>query len=580
MKGGRFWVTLGTVLFLIHIFTPGLEAGQPGILAWPVVSKSSKHDLSPPLDSITPRMPMLKGYAQDQNLFRERPLFRRNLPKQKAPSSDLRVQDWLGTGEMATSILNFKGVSSSDNLAVNGYTTSPPDPNGDVGSHHYVQWVNLSFAIWDKTGKQVYGPAAGNTPWTGFGGPCEERNDGDPVVLFDRMANRWVMSQFALPNIDSNEGPFYQCIAISQTDDPTASWFRYEFKISDIKLNDYPKLGVWPDAYYMSINQFKYDPESKQFSAWAGAGVVAFERSKMLQGLEATMIYLDLYDIDPNLGNMLPSHLSGPNLPPSGSPNYFVQFDDDSWGVSSQDQLQIWGFSVDWANPTLSSFIHIANLSTEPFDSNMCDYSMNCIPQPRIRTKLDALSDRLMYRLQYRNFGGYETMVVNHTVDANGSNHAGIRWYELRDAGSGWFIRQQGTYAPDLNHRWMGSMAMDGFGNIALGYSVSSNATYPSIRYTGRLADDPLNVLTQTERSLVNGKGQQTKSSRWGDYSSMSVDPSDDCTFWYTQEYYDKDYRKGWKTRIGTLRFSPCQASSDHVDLGLTVDDEGSHVPD
>jgi len=454
-------------------------------------------------------------------------------------------------------ILNFQGISASEVLAGNGYTPYPPDPNGDVGPDHYVQWVNVSFAIWDKSGKRVYGPAAGNTLWSGFGGPCEDTNDGDPVALFDRIANRWVMSQFSFPNIDSGQGPFYQCIAVSQTSDPTAGWYRYEFKISDINLNDYPKLGVWPDAYYMSMNQFQYDPKTNDFTTWGGAGAVAFERSQMLQGLPARLIYIDLNGVDPNLGNMLPSHLNGPNLPPSGSPNYFVQLDDDSWGFP-QDQLEIWRFSVDWVNPASSSFTHVASLATEPFDSSMCRYSMNCIPQPMTMKKLDALSDRLMYRLQYRNFGNHETMVVNHTVDVNRSDHAGIRWYELRDTGSGWSIRQQGTYAPDASHRWMGSLAMDGSGNMALGYSVSGKKTYPSIRYTGRLADDPLNVLPQTETSLVEGKGMQSKSSRWGDYSTLSIDPVDDCTFWYTQEYYDKEYRKGWKTRIGTFRFSSC----------------------
>ena len=561
MKSGSTFVNAIVVLFLIQMIVPGLGRDQEPF-ASPVVSESNRYDLSPPLRSITPRMPMVYEGDHQRDYVFERPSYRRGFPDRKVPADDLRLQDRQGTAKMPGPILNFEGISASDILAVNGYTPYPPDPNGDVGLDHYVQWVNVSFAIWDKTGKRVYGPAAGNTLWAGFGGPCESANDGDPVVLFDRIANRWVMSQFALPNIDSGQGPFYQCIALSQTSDPTAGWYRYEFKVSDTNLNDYPKLGVWPDAYYMSINQFQYDPKTKDFTTWGGAGVVAFERSQMLQGLPARSIYMDLNGVDPNLGNMLPSHLNGPNLPPSGSPNSFVQFDDDAWGFP-QDQLEIWKFSVDWVNPALSSFTHAANLATEPFDSNMCDYSTNCIPQPRARKKLDALSDRLMYRLQYRNFGTYETMVVNHTVDVDGSDHAGIRWYELRDTGSGWLIRQQGTYAPDANHRWMGSLAMDGSGNMALGYSVSGKSTYPSIRYTGRMANDPLNVLGQKEISLIKGKGFQNDSSRWGDYSTMSVDPADDCTFWYTQEYYDISYRKGWKTRIGAFRFPSCVPPKD-----------------
>ena len=561
MRGGSKFVGFIVVLFMLQMIIPGPGKDQE-IFASPVVSESNRNDLSPPLLSITPRVPMVYEGDHQRDYIFERPSYRRSLPGRKAPSTDLRLQDWEGTGQMPGPILNFQGISASEVLAGNGYTPYPPDPNGDVGLNHYVQWVNVSFAIWDKTGKRVYGPAAGNTLWSGFGGPCESTNEGDPVALFDRIANRWVMSQFAFPNIDSGQGPFYQCIAVSQTSDPTAGWYRYEFKINDINFNDYPKLGVWPDAYYMSINQFQYDPETNDFTTWGGAGAVAFERSQMLQGLPARLIYMDLNGVDPNLGNMLPSHLNGPNLPPSGSPGYFVQFDDNSWGFP-QDQLEIWRFSADWVNPASSSFTHVANLATEPFDSSMCRYSMSCIPQPMTMKKLDALSDRLMYRLQYRNFGNHETMVVNHTVDVNRSDHAGIRWYELRDTGSGWTIRQQGTYAPDANHRWMGSLAMDGSGNMALGYSVSGKKTYPSIRYTGRLADDPLNVLPQTETSLVEGKGMQSKSSRWGDYSTLSVDPVDDCTFWYTQEYYDKEYRKGWKTRIGTFRFSSCTPPND-----------------
>jgi hypothetical protein len=561
MISGSKFGGLIVVLFVLQLVVPGPGKNQE-VFASPVVSESNRNDLSPPLLSITPRVPMVYEGDHQRDYSFERPSYRRVLPGRKAPSTDLRLQDWEGAGQMPGPILSFPGISASEVLAGNGYTPYPPDPNGDVGLDHYVQWVNVSFAVWDKTGKRVYGPAAGNALWSGFGGPCESTNDGDPVALFDRIANRWVMSQFAFPNIDSGQGPFYQCIAVSQTSDPTAGWYRYEFKISGTKLNDYPKLGVWPDAYYMSINQFQYDPNTNDFTTWGGAGAVAFERSQMLQGLPARLIYVDLNGVDPNLGNMLPSHLNGPNLPPLGSPNYFVQFDDNSWGFP-QDQLEVWRFSADWVNPASSSFTHLANLATEPFDSSMCRYSMNCIPQPMTMKKLDALSDRLMYRLQYRNFGNHETMVVNHTVDVNRSDHAGIRWYELRDTGSGWSIRQQGTYAPDANHRWMGSLAMDGSGNMVLGYSVSGKKTYPSIRYTGRLADDPLNVLPQTETSLVEGKGMQSKSSRWGDYSTLSVDPVDDCTFWYTQEYYDKEYRKGWKTRIGTLRFPSCVPSKD-----------------
>jgi hypothetical protein len=452
------------------------------------------------------------------------------------------IQASPGTQAMPSTLQNFEGLSNAAQSTVSGFYVWPPDTNGDVGPNHYVQWVNLAFAIYDKAGGKVYGPAAGKTLWSGFSGPCQTSNDGDPIVLYDHLADRWLFSQFALPNYPS--GPFYQCIAVSQTGDPTGSYYRYAFLVSQNKMNDYPKFGVWPDGYYMAVNQFSS-------SSWAGEGVAAFERAKMLSGASAGMVYFDLYGTDPNLGGMLPSDFDGP-APPSGTPNYFVEMDDDSWGYS-QDQLQIWAFSVNWSSPGGSTFTRLTTLPTAPFDSNMCGYTSNCIPQPSTRKKLDAISDRLMYRLQYRNFGTHASLLTNHTVDVDGFDHAGIRWYELRNSGSGWGIQQQGTYAPDADHRWMGSLAMDGSGNIALGFSVSGQNTSPSIRYTGQLASDSaFGEMTLGEASIIAGTGSQTGSSRWGDYSMMAVDPTDD-TFWYTQEYYQTTSSAGWQTRIGSF---------------------------
>ncbi|HSB02372.1 MAG TPA: hypothetical protein VLE49_17100 [Anaerolineales bacterium] len=443
-----------------------------------------------------------------------------------------------------TPLQNFDGVNN-----VNGVL--PPDTNGDVGPNHYVQWVNLSFAIYSKSGALLYGPAAGNTLWSGFGGPCQTSNDGDPIVQYDHLADRWMMSQFALPNYPS--GPFYQCIAVSQTGDPTGAWYRYAFQISATKLNDYPKFGVWPDGYYMSVNQFVGN-------TWGGAGVVAFERSKMLLGQPAQAIYFDLFAVDPNLGGMLPSDLDGP-APAAGTPNYFLQVDDNGFGYP-QDQIEVWQFSANWSNPGASTFTQATVLPTAAFDSDMCAGSRNCIPQQGTSVKLDAISDRLMYRLQYRNFGSYQALVLNNTVDTNSANHAGIRWYELRNTGGGWNIRQQGTFSPDTAHRWMGSIAMDGSGNIALGYSISSSTMFPAIRYTGRLAGDALGQMTQGEGTIINGTGAQTHSaSRWGDYSSLSVDPVDDCTFWYTNEYVQTTGSSPWRTRIGSFQLPGCGGS-------------------
>ncbi len=480
------------------------------------------------------------------------PLWRRVARRTSALSMDPVLQNTALPASMPAPTRSVEGVGN-----VNGVL--PPDTSGAVGPNHFVQWVNLSFAVYSKGSPTtppalLYGPAAGNTLWHGFGGACESTNNGDPIVRYDRAADRWVMSQLAVPNsfLGLLFAPFYECIAVSATSDPLGAYYRYEFSFD--KLNDYPKLAVWSDGYYLTINQF-----TSISLQWAGQGVVAFDRARMLSGQPATAIYYDLASVDMNLGGMLPADLDGPQ-PPAGSPAYFAQVDDDAWGADP-DQLQIWKFHADWSNPALSSFTRVATLPTAPFDSDMCAFSRNCIPQPGTTARVDAIADRLMYRLQYRNFGAYETLVVNHTVDADGTDHAGVRWYEVRNPGASPFIYQQGTYAPDSNHRWMGSAAMDGSGNIALGFSVTGPFTFPSIRYTGRLAGDPPNVMTLGEADLVVGAGSQTHSSgRWGDYSTLLVDPVDDCTFWYTQEYYAVTSEFGWQTRIGSFALPGCDA--------------------
>jgi hypothetical protein len=495
----------------------------------PVVRSASRWDTSPPLVDIALKQPEM--LAPDQAL--EIPLH--SLPKPllegAVPEVDSVVQKSLPGVSAPPTIANFEGLDNVNNVL-------PPDTNGDIGPNHYVQIVNLSFAVYDRNGNLLLGPLNNNTIFQGFGGPCESTNNGDPIVLYDHLADRWLLSQFAIPD------PYYQCIAVSATGDPTGQWHRYEFLVSQNKLNDYPKFGVWPDAYYMTVNQFEYN-----FGwAYAGQGVAAFERDQMLVGGEAHMFYGDLDSVDPNLYSMLPADLDGPS-PPQGSPNPFVMMD-------APDQLQVWNFSVNWSAPS-ASFTFQNAVPTAYFDSNMCGGSRNCIPQPG-GTNVDAISDRLMYRLQYRNFGDHQSLVVNHTEDVGG-DHAGVRWYEMRKTGGGWSIFQQGTWAPDSDHRWMGSVAMNSKGDIGLGYSVSSTTTYPSIRFTGRLAGDPAGQMTFSEEEIISGSGyQNADSGRWGDYSMMAVDPVDDCTFWYTQEYYAAIGEAPWQTRIASFKLREC----------------------
>jgi len=518
--------------------------------------KEIKHDTSQPLSSITPLEAEHEAEDADMDKVFTLPGRGTTLNTNAPVQLDGAVQAAPVAPDAPAPIANFDGVTNISGVL-------PPDTNGDVGPNHYMQWVNLSFAIYSKTGTLLYGPAAGNTIWSGFGGVCQTRNDGDPIVLYDHLADRWMVSQFAVPGGSSG---YHQCIAVSQTPDPTGAWYRYDFLYSSTNMNDYPHFGVWPDGYYMTVHEFA------NASTWAGQGVAVFERNQMLQGLPARMVKFNLYSTDPNMGGMLPSDLDGP-APAAGTPNYFVEPDDNAGGFP-QDQIQIWAFHVDWANTANSTFTRNTTLATAAFDSNMCNGARACIPQQGTTAKLDAIADRAMYRAQYRNFGGYQTIVMNHTVDATSTDRAGIRWYELRNTGgAGWAINQQSTFSPDATQRWMGSVAMNSAGDMAIGYSASSSTMYPAIRYTGRLAADALNSMTQGEGTLMAGTGAQTHTAaRWGDYSMLSVDPTDDCTFWFTSEYLAVTGSAPWRTRIGSFKLANCGAPTTGTLSGTVTD--------
>jgi CARDB protein len=426
----------------------------------------------------------------------------------------------------------------------------PPDTVGDVGPKHYVQAVNIAFAVYDKTGTLLAGPAAINSLWSGFGGPCETLNNGDPVVRYDHLADRWLVSQFALPG---GSAGLHECIAISRTGDPVSGgWFLYDFPTVDGATGnsvfpDYPKIGVWPDAYYMG---------TQRGFPGSGLDVWAFERADMLGGNPAQLVQFSVPA--PSLF-LLPSDLDGPE-PPAGTPNFFGrQVDGDRFGGT--DRFEVFAFAVNWGTPAASSFSLAASLPTTPFDSMLCSGGLigTCIPQPGTAQRLESLTVWPMWRLQYRNFGTHETLLTNHTVDVDGRDRAGIRWYELRRPPAGaWSIFQQGTHSPDAIHRWMGSVASDHDANIALAYSVSSDRIFPGLRYAGRLVADPPGTM-QAEVNLIAGGGSQTHgSSRWGNYSTLDVDPVDDCTFWYTSEYYPTTSLANWRTRISSFKNPAC----------------------
>jgi hypothetical protein len=559
----RALIILGT-LFLSTGMSMRIDAAEVPTQHQPVVRPSLRNDISPPLRDLKPVPPAPESRIREIPIYRRPPPLKPQPRDQEGEWRDPMIQDQPGPALLPSPLQSFEGLSNAVNQQVVGGLAAPADANGDVGPNHYVQWVNLIIAIFNKSGTLIAGPVPGNALWSGFGGLCQTENQGDPIVLHDHLADRWFLSQYAWAT-DTNgnpTGPFVQCIAVSTSPDPTGTYFRYAFQISTTKLNDYPKFGVWPDAYYLSVNQFQFAAGTWAF---AGAGVAAFERAKMLQGQPAQMVFFDLGTLAPSFYGLLPSDLDG-QTPPNGTPNFFASF-----SQSPTQQLNIWQFHVDFGTPANSTFglngQPNVTLATAPFNTNfgfLCLLLQRCVRQPATLRGLDAIPDRLMYRLQYRYFGSFQTLVTNHTVNAATGlpPKAGIRWYVLLDSGSGsgWSIFQQGTYAPDADSRWMGSAAMDGLGNIALGFSVSSPSTFPSIRYVGRSPSDPLGTLPQGETTLIAGSGSQTGTARWGDYSMLAVDPTDDCTFWYTQEYYTTTSSAGWQTRIGSFKFPACGA--------------------
>ncbi len=432
---------------------------------------------------------------------------------------------------------------------------APPDTNGAAGATQFVQWVNVSFAVFDKTGNLLHGPTAGNTLWQGLAGTagqaCASNNSGDPIAQYDKQAGQWVMMQ---PVFTS---PYAICVAVSATSDATGSWYAYAFSVPGNLFPDYPKLSVWPDAYYLSYNQFNGN-------SFVGAAACALDRADMLKGNFANG--MQCFSTSTSYPSLLPSDLDGavPGLasttapPPSGSPAYFLDFGSNS--------LNTWQFHVDWTNPVNSTFTGPTSLPVSAF-SEACNGGA-CIPQPGTREKLDSLGDRLMYRLAYRNFAtaGYQSMVVTHSVAVSsggkhGSSYTALRWYELRTGTGvgGWSVYQSGTYAPTTDYRWMGSIAEDKLGDLALGYSLSnSSSIFPSIAMTGRVPTDSLGSM-ESEGLVWGGKGSQLPNlNRWGDYSSMAVDPSDDCTFWYTTEYLQNSGTFNWSTRIASFKFPGC----------------------
>jgi hypothetical protein len=441
-----------------------------------------------------------------------------------------------------TKLLNFDGTTSEQAGGVR-----PPDTNGSVGTKQVVEITNFAYEVFDKTnGHILLAPTLINTIWHGFGGLCETNNGGDPVVLWDKLAERWFVSQLSYDNSFSN---FDLCIAVSKTPDATGAYHRYAFSTGG-NLPDYPKYAAWPDAYYGTNNG----------GDGIGAQPCAFDRKAMLAGKKAVMI---CFSPGPSNFGYLPSDLDGGTAPPKGAPNHYVEL------AASTNQLTEFDFHVDFTHPKKSTFTG-PNTITVPTYVSICGNGGNfaCVPQPSPGEKVDSLSGLLMFRLAYRNFGDHESMVVAHAVQPgkNSSATVATRWYELRATppGSQFSLYQSGTFQHKTDNLWMASIAMDKQGNIAMGMSADNSTTLDtSVWYTGRVPTDPLGKMERPTVAVKGSAVQVNGGNRWGDYSSMSIDPTDDCTFWFVQEYYNKknggNQSTDWTTRLVSFKFNGCK---------------------
>jgi hypothetical protein len=467
---------------------------------------------------------------------------------------------------MPATTVQFDGMSFAANGA--GW---PPDTVGDVGPNHFIQAVNTSWAIYNKTGTLLTSNTF-NGLWStaGTGTPCDANHQGDPTVIFDPSGARWILADFAFVG-NGTVAPFYECIAVSKTTDPVAGgWWLYAIRTDDAAhpwLPDYPKMGIWPDGLYMTGNMFDSTLTFREVRIWA------FNRSDLEAGLTVRNVVVDTGVT--TYFALMPSNYRGVP-PPAGRENLLV--------TESQTlfAFHVFKFHVDYSGAG-STF-------TGPTNVSQTSYTVAPATATTPANALDTLRERLMMQAQYRNIGGVESLWVNHTVRSSAAGPTGIQWAQINVTGGTIVsppVQQQiyGNLSADGVHRWMGSLAVDRTGNMAIGYSAASATVNTSIRYNGRLSTDPVNTLPQGEATMAGGSFNQTGNcagslcTRWGDYSAMSVDPSGDCRIWFTTEYYNAN-GTNWNTRIGAFTFPSCAPTAAPVIItGRVLAPNGEGLP-
>ncbi len=474
---------------------------------------------------------------------------------------------WRPAPNMPSPLLTFEGESAAEACAC-----APPDSDGDVGPNHYIEAINVAFRIFDKNGTPLSPVTTYNSlfaPLTGT--PCSGNNDGDPYALYDPVADRWVISDFAFPAFPGTS--FYQCIAVSQTSDPVSGgWFLYALQVDPANpsfLGDYPKFGFWNNpqpggAYFLTMNTFSTP------TTFTGVRAYALDRASMLTGGPAHAIGFSI----PIAGlgdsySLVASTFRTGTAPPAGEDEFLLAIDSPATGGVTLTQVKGWLFHVDFVTPANSTLGVGANhapnalMTVSGFvDAFTSAAGFTIVPQLGTAQKIDTLGDKIMTPVVYQNLAGTESLWASGTVctDVNCTAPTGVRWYQFNVTGGTFPATpaQQQTWTNDNDglYRFMPSIAVDNAGNTAIGYSTSSSTAFPGIRYAGRLAGDPLNDLGQGENTMFSGTGSQTDTNgRWGDYSMTTIDPADGMSFWHVNEYYATTSSFNWHTRIGKFNF-------------------------
>ena len=430
---------------------------------------------------------------------------------------------------------NFDGLNGNEG---GGFT--PPDPSGAAGPNHYINAVNVALKIFDKQGNVLAGPTALGT----FLGSAS--NSGDPIIMYDHLADRYFVSEFGTGNSF--------LVGVSDSPDPTGAYNVYQFNLD--AFPDYPHYSIWPDGYYVTANKFQ------------GNTTYVMDRAAMIAGEpNPAIVGFNLPGVVNNNNTVFspePANLTGQLFPPN-TPGYIVYLQDDGWGGVANDHLKIWEITMDWTNPSSSSISAPVEVPVDPFDSVFAPFGSGDVQQPGTSQKIDMIGGVISYAANYRSFGTHNSWLITYNVDVDGNDTAGIRWIELRNSGTGaWSLFQEGTYAPaDGNSRFMGSAAMDAAGNIGMGFNIASANLPAGIKYTGRYDGDPLGQMTVAEASIIEGVGVQTFSNRFGDYSHLTMDP-DNFTFWHTAEYFTAN--NNWSSRVAAFTLS----SGFNNDVGVS----------